>query len=109
MRNLVFSISNISFINFLNNLIQKNLIICLVPPFFVNVTNDLTVDEGSDVTLVCDARGKPPPEIIWRHLIPSGFSFSYFVYILLFNLQIKDFKIFTIGSVFIVEVKRWKV
>lgn len=41
----------------------------------VATSADIVVDEGSDVTLTCVARGSPDPSILWKRedgqLIPS--------------------------------------
>lgn len=43
-----------------------------VPPKISNISSDVTVNEGSNVTLVCMANGRPEPVITWRHLTPTG-------------------------------------
>uniref|UniRef100_F6XH78 Limbic system associated membrane protein n=1 Tax=Ornithorhynchus anatinus TaxID=9258 RepID=F6XH78_ORNAN len=43
-----------------------------VPPKISNISSDVTVNEGSNVTLVCMASGRPEPVISWRHLTPTG-------------------------------------
>ncbi|KAK2540942.1 hypothetical protein Q9233_000995 [Columba guinea] len=47
--------------------------VCLlcVPPKISNISSDITVNEGSNVTLVCMANGRPEPVITWRHLTPT--------------------------------------
>uniref|UniRef100_A0A3B1K7U9 Neurotrimin n=1 Tax=Astyanax mexicanus TaxID=7994 RepID=A0A3B1K7U9_ASTMX len=47
-------------------------IIVQVPPKIVNFSKDLIVNEGSNVSLMCLATGKPEPAISWRMLSPSG-------------------------------------
>ncbi|RMC07700.1 hypothetical protein DUI87_17177 [Hirundo rustica rustica] len=44
------------------------------PPKISNISSDITVNEGSNVTLVCMANGRPEPVITWRHLTPTVFS-----------------------------------
>lgn len=44
----------------------------VVPPKISNISSDITVNEGSNVTLVCMANGRPEPVITWRHLTPTG-------------------------------------
>ncbi|XP_043928760.1 limbic system-associated membrane protein [Protopterus annectens] len=51
-------------------------LIVQVPPRISNITSDLTVNEGSNVTLVCLASGRPEPVITWRHLTPTGRDFD---------------------------------
>lgn len=43
-----------------------------MPPKISNISSDVTVNEGSNVTLVCMANGRPEPVITWRHLTPTG-------------------------------------
>ncbi|KAM9456553.1 neurotrimin isoform 2-T2 [Clarias gariepinus] len=43
-------------------------IIVQVPPKIVNFSNNLVVNEGSNVTLMCLANGKPEPAISWKLL-----------------------------------------
>ncbi|NWI18069.1 NEGR1 regulator, partial [Crypturellus soui] len=50
---------------------QVHLIVQVSPKIF-RISNDLVVNEGSNVTLVCLAAGKPEPSISWRHISPSG-------------------------------------
>uniref|UniRef100_A0A8C3MLN2 Ig-like domain-containing protein n=1 Tax=Geospiza parvula TaxID=87175 RepID=A0A8C3MLN2_GEOPR len=48
-------------------------LIVQVPPQIVNISSDITVNEGSSVTLMCLAFGRPEPTVTWRHL--SGKTF----------------------------------
>lgn len=43
-----------------------------VPASIYKVSEDITVNEGSNVTLSCLASGRPDPAITWRLLNPSG-------------------------------------
>ncbi|NXT65367.1 NEGR1 regulator, partial [Chaetops frenatus] len=45
-----------------------------VSPQILRISGDIVVNEGSNVTLVCLATGKPEPSISWRHISPSGES-----------------------------------
>ncbi|XP_066563955.1 neurotrimin isoform X2 [Amia ocellicauda] len=45
-------------------------VIVQVPPKITKVTKDMSVNEGTNVTLMCFANGKPEPTITWRHLSP---------------------------------------
>nr|XP_021505327.1 limbic system-associated membrane protein-like [Meriones unguiculatus] len=47
-------------------------LIVQVPPKISNISSDVTVNEGSNVTLVCMANGRPEPVITWRHLTPTA-------------------------------------
>ncbi|TKC47802.1 hypothetical protein EI555_005492 [Monodon monoceros] len=53
-------------------------LIVQVPPKISNISSDVTVNEGSNVTLVCMANGRPEPVITWRHLTPTGAQTSIF-------------------------------
>ncbi|GCC25704.1 hypothetical protein chiPu_0004115 [Chiloscyllium punctatum] len=46
-------------------------LIVQVPPKIYNISSNITVNEGSNVTLVCLANGRPEPVINWRHISPS--------------------------------------
>ncbi|XP_076832881.1 limbic system-associated membrane protein isoform X2 [Brachyhypopomus gauderio] len=46
-------------------------LIVQVPAFVYKVSEDVTVNEGSNVTLTCLANGRPDPSITWRLLNPS--------------------------------------
>ncbi|KAI3354569.1 hypothetical protein L3Q82_019073 [Scortum barcoo] len=46
-------------------------LIVQVPPNIYKVSEDITVNEGSNVTLSCLASGRPDPAITWRLLNPS--------------------------------------
>ncbi|KAG1927812.1 neuronal growth regulator [Pimephales promelas] len=43
-----------------------------VPAIIYKVSEDITVNEGSNVTLTCLANGRPDPSITWRLLNPSA-------------------------------------
>lgn len=61
----------------LYNLINPPCPFLPVPPVPANiekVSEDITVNEGSNVTLSCLASGRPEPSITWRLLNPSGKS-----------------------------------
>ncbi|XP_036393191.1 opioid-binding protein/cell adhesion molecule homolog isoform X2 [Megalops cyprinoides] len=47
-------------------------LIVQVPARIVNVSTDITVNEGSNVTLMCLAIGRPEPTIIWKHHLNRG-------------------------------------
>ncbi|XP_048873692.1 neurotrimin isoform X4 [Brienomyrus brachyistius] len=51
-------------------------IIVQVPPKIVKLSNDIVVNEGSNVTLMCFANGKPEPTVSWRRLSPSVQGFA---------------------------------
>ncbi|XP_061448576.1 opioid-binding protein/cell adhesion molecule homolog isoform X2 [Rhineura floridana] len=43
-------------------------LIVQVPPQIINITSDITVNEGSSITLLCLAFGRPEPTVTWKHL-----------------------------------------
>uniref|UniRef100_UPI0037E83761 neurotrimin n=1 Tax=Semicossyphus pulcher TaxID=241346 RepID=UPI0037E83761 len=43
-----------------------------VPPKIINLSRDIIVNEGSNVTLMCQANGKPEPSISWKLISSSG-------------------------------------
>uniref|UniRef100_A0A3Q1GY14 Neuronal growth regulator 1 n=1 Tax=Acanthochromis polyacanthus TaxID=80966 RepID=A0A3Q1GY14_9TELE len=43
-----------------------------VPPKIYDISSNITVNEGSNVSLICTASGKPEPSISWRHITPLG-------------------------------------
>uniref|UniRef100_A0A8C4XBL6 Neuronal growth regulator 1 n=1 Tax=Erpetoichthys calabaricus TaxID=27687 RepID=A0A8C4XBL6_ERPCA len=43
-----------------------------VPPKICEISPNVVVNEGSNVTLFCQAKGKPEPSIFWRHITPSA-------------------------------------
>ncbi|XP_038610626.1 opioid-binding protein/cell adhesion molecule isoform X2 [Tachyglossus aculeatus] len=50
-------------------------LIVQVPPQIMNISSDITVNEGSSVTLLCLAIGRPEPTVTWRHLSVKGRGF----------------------------------
>ncbi|KAL0994540.1 hypothetical protein UPYG_G00123710 [Umbra pygmaea] len=46
-------------------------ILVQVPPTIINLSKDIMVNEGSNVTLLCQASGKPYPSLTWKLLSPS--------------------------------------
>ncbi|XP_063812847.1 limbic system-associated membrane protein isoform X2 [Pseudophryne corroboree] len=51
-------------------------LIVQVPPKISNISADITVNEGNNVTLMCIANGRPDPIITWRHLNPTARDFE---------------------------------
>ncbi|KAI1891972.1 hypothetical protein AGOR_G00149210 [Albula goreensis] len=54
-----------------------------VPPKIYDISSDLTVNEGSNVSLMCMASGKPEPMISWRHITPLAKKYESGEYLLI--------------------------
>ncbi|XP_062920296.1 neuronal growth regulator 1 isoform X2 [Mobula hypostoma] len=50
--------------------LQMHLIV-QVPPKILDISSSCVVNEFSNVTLFCEANGKPEPTITWKHISPS--------------------------------------
>uniref|UniRef100_A0A8D2JIC7 IgLON family member 5 n=1 Tax=Varanus komodoensis TaxID=61221 RepID=A0A8D2JIC7_VARKO len=51
-------------------------LIVQVPARIVNISSSVTVNEGSNVNLLCLAVGKPEPTVIWRQMKGKGDGFT---------------------------------
>lgn len=51
---------------------ECNFLCFAVPPTIINLSKGIVVNEGSNVTLMCQASGKPEPSFTWKLLSPSG-------------------------------------
>ncbi|RVE63554.1 hypothetical protein OJAV_G00137520 [Oryzias javanicus] len=47
-------------------------LIVQVPARITNITKDVTVNEGSSISLMCLAVGRPEASVVWRHHSPRG-------------------------------------
>ncbi|KAM9729185.1 neurotrimin isoform 2-T3 [Menidia menidia] len=47
-------------------------ILVQVPPKIINLSRDIVVNEGSNVSLVCQANGKPEPSLSWKLISNAG-------------------------------------
>ncbi|XP_061607247.1 opioid-binding protein/cell adhesion molecule homolog isoform X4 [Phyllopteryx taeniolatus] len=43
-----------------------------VPPKIINLSRDIVVNEGANVTVLCQANGKPQPSVSWKLISSSG-------------------------------------
>ncbi|XP_075471930.1 neuronal growth regulator 1 isoform X3 [Ascaphus truei] len=50
---------------------QVHLIVQVSPKIY-DISSDMVVNEGTNVSLTCLAAGKPEPSISWRHISPSA-------------------------------------
>lgn len=41
-------------------------------PKIVDISPDISINEGGNVSLTCIATGRPDPTITWRHISPKG-------------------------------------
>lgn len=53
-----------------------------VPPKIVKFSNSVMVNEGSNVTLMCLASGKPEPTISWKMLSQKGRRLHFLFYVM---------------------------
>lgn len=56
----------------------------LVPARIANISKDVTVNEGSNVNLMCQAVGRPDANIIWKYHSPRGRLQGLAVYLVVF-------------------------
>ncbi|XP_057193277.1 neuronal growth regulator 1 isoform X3 [Triplophysa rosa] len=61
-------------------------LIVKVPPKIYDISSDVTVNEGSNVSLICSASGKPEPKISWRHITPSARKYESGEYLNITNI-----------------------
>ncbi|XP_063058280.1 opioid-binding protein/cell adhesion molecule [Engraulis encrasicolus] len=54
-------------------------LIVQVPARITNISTDITVNEGSNISLMCLAAGRPDPSIIWKHRPATGGPASRFI------------------------------
>lgn len=73
------------------NLVSGFMYFFLVPPKIYDISSDITVNEGSNVSLICTASGKPEPVISWRHITPLG-EFTSHVPMLMTGRMRKEMK-----------------
>ncbi|XP_035270505.1 neuronal growth regulator 1 isoform X1 [Anguilla rostrata] len=54
-----------------------------VPPKIYDISSDTTVNEGSNISLICMASGKPDPTISWRHITPLAKKYESGEYLMI--------------------------
>lgn len=45
-----------------------------VSPKIVEISSDISINEGNNISLTCIATGRPEPTVTWRHISPKGKS-----------------------------------
>lgn len=48
------------------------LCVAAVSPKITEISSDISINEGGNVSLTCIATGRPDPTITWRHISPKG-------------------------------------
>lgn len=43
-----------------------------VSPKIVEISSDISINEGNNISLTCIATGRPEPTVTWRHISPKG-------------------------------------
>ncbi|XP_060107085.1 opioid-binding protein/cell adhesion molecule isoform X2 [Heteronotia binoei] len=88
-------------------------LIVQVPPQIINISRDITVNEGSSVTLLCLAFGRPEPTVTWRHLSSKGREFlsedEYLEITGITRYQSGDYECSAANEVAIPDIRRVKV
>lgn len=46
-----------------------------VSPKIVEISSDISINEGSNISLTCIATGRPEPTVTWRHISPKAVGF----------------------------------
>ncbi|XP_039190471.1 protein CEPU-1 isoform X1 [Crotalus tigris] len=50
-------------------------LIVQVPPKIIEISSDISINEGGNISLTCIATGRPDPTITWRHISPKASGF----------------------------------
>ncbi|KAM7137961.1 protein CEPU-1 isoform 3-T3 [Macrochelys suwanniensis] len=50
-------------------------LIVQVSPKIVEISSDISINEGGNISLTCIATGRPDPTITWRHISPKAVGF----------------------------------
>uniref|UniRef100_A0A452QWA8 Neuronal growth regulator 1 n=1 Tax=Ursus americanus TaxID=9643 RepID=A0A452QWA8_URSAM len=77
-----------------------------------DISSDMTINEGTNVTLTCLATGKPEPSISWRHISPSAKPFENGQYLDIYGItrdQAGEYECSAENDVSFPDVKKVKV
>ncbi|XP_038601671.1 neuronal growth regulator 1 [Tachyglossus aculeatus] len=69
-----------------------------VPPKIYDISTDMIVNEGTNVTLTCLATGKPEPSISWRHISPSAKPFESGQYLDIYGITRDQAGVYECGA-----------
>ncbi|XP_022411985.1 neurotrimin isoform X2 [Delphinapterus leucas] len=50
-------------------------VVSTVSPKIVEISSDISINEGNNVSLTCIATGRPEPTVTWRHISPKAVGF----------------------------------
>ncbi|ELK17913.1 Neurotrimin, partial [Pteropus alecto] len=50
-------------------------LIVQVSPKIVEISSDISINEGNNISLTCIATGRPEPTVTWRHISPKAVGF----------------------------------
>nr|XP_033771193.1 neuronal growth regulator 1 isoform X2 [Geotrypetes seraphini] len=83
-----------------------------VSPKIYDISSDMVVNEGSNISLICLASGKPEPSISWRHLSPLAKPFANEQYLDIYGItrdQAGEYECFAENDVSFPDVKKVKI
>uniref|UniRef100_A0A6I8NIY5 Neuronal growth regulator 1 n=1 Tax=Ornithorhynchus anatinus TaxID=9258 RepID=A0A6I8NIY5_ORNAN len=69
-----------------------------IPPKIYDISTDMIVNEGTNVTLTCLATGKPEPSISWRHISPSAKPFESGQYLDIYGITRDQAGVYECGA-----------
>ncbi|XP_039339045.1 neuronal growth regulator 1 [Mauremys reevesii] len=90
----------------------SNMVMGQLSPKISRISTDIVVNEGSNVTLICLATGKPEPSISWRHISPSAKPFENGQYLDIYGItrdQAGEYECSAENDASVPDVKKVKV